>query len=786
MGAGAAGLAAARQLQQLGYKVKILEARDRIGGRVHTSLALGGSPIDLGASIITGLIGNPLDEPYIQTSCRGKTIGDNAKIYNRQTGDLIDPELDMRMNQFFNDLLDRVAIKGAKAAELEDRSLGLAMEELLSSNISPDERGMLDWFYANLEYACACDLKHLSNKHWDQDDVFDFSGDHLMLIDGYLSMLEPLSKDLDIVFNTEINHIAYSEEGVALSSSNGIIFRADAALVTIPLGVLKDGWVQFDPPLPEEKQESIRKLGYGLLNKIAMCFEETFWDDTVDWIGTVNTDGNRDARGHAYLLWNMQRFSGKPILVALCSGEAGHTLETLDKEKAIDDVLDMLKRIYKLDKKPQPTSTVITSWESDKYARGSYSYVGIGASASDYNELARTLLNRLYFGGEATNRYHPATVAGAYQSGIREAQKIHDFFYPPPTPTEPPSFSIAMAKDEQRRRKNLKRYMNRVKGSHRRGIMRERSSVLGSGNEALKFKYEYMFSKVKETEGPRYQSFAAPAPEPKRRKDRTDRDSFGKQDNWDTNRTRYLKQERQKNRKDDDWGTSSKSSGDWDSPSTKDSWMDSPQQRHSNKGNHRLNKNGRNNLPKGRTNNRRQDSNNSNADWKRPPLFNKRNRDISDEWTTTSKPDDDWGSSTSKSNNDWGAPQQSGDAWGSSNSDWDNTSSSWVNSVSSDWSTDPNTDWNSKSSSNGTKNSGEEQRRNFRTWVANLVVKVLSKHKEIFESTEKFKKASRTYTHKVVDRENGKWEISDKKEKKIKDYIKSEIKRKRSKQRKAL
>lgn len=606
------------------------------------------------------------------------------------------PELDSKMDQIFNEMLERVSMKSPKFADAEDRSLGIALDNVINYDFDAESRGMLDWYYANLEYACATDLKNLSNKYWDQDDVFDFQGEHLMLTEGYIAMFDPIAKDLDIELNTEVNKIVYDENGADVFTSDGKKYHGDAVLVTVPLGVLKDDWIKFEPPLPEDKRESIKKLGYGLLNKIALHFEDAFWDTNVDWIGTINVEENRDLRGHVYLFWNMQKFTNQPILVALCAGEASHILEERNKEEVIEEVLLILQRIYKLDKPPVPKSSVITAWKKDKYARGSYSYVAIGSSASDYNKLAETVMNRVYFGGEATNRYHPATVAGAYQSGIREARKIHNFFYPPQPPTQPPSFSIAVQQEEKKRRANSKKYAKRgLKSKHRRGILRQRTSVLGSGDVNLKFKYEYIFNKAKQTDdAPRYQSYGSIVGSTdfkekfSRHNDKFNRDVKGYRS--DRNQRRQFSRDSE------------------------------------NKNDRRL-------------------SSSSNMDNKNEWDVSKRRKSNENEW-----------------NNNWEMTKTS----------LSETSLTTTNDDGDDYFTDVL----AKQEEN-VSNNDDEIRRKFRDWVAAIVVKKLSKYKSKIED---FKKQSRKYTHKIVEKEiiSGKWDMSDKKKKKIIKYLKSEIKRK--------
>lgn len=181
------------------------------------------------------------------------------------------------------------------------------------------EIGLLGWYWANLEYACACDLSCLSLRNWDQDDPFDFSGDHLILVDGYKAMLKPIAKTLDVRLNHPVKTIKYGDVGgggVEVVTNDGTTFTADAVVCTLPLGVLKTPMVAFDPPLPQWKRDSINALGFGILNKVALKFEEVFWEEDAMWFGKVNnrsrapsyskvmTNCSRDERGLNYLWWN--------------------------------------------------------------------------------------------------------------------------------------------------------------------------------------------------------------------------------------------------------------------------------------------------------------------------------------------------------------------------------------------------------------------------------------------------------------------------------------------------
>lgn len=142
-------------------------------------------------------------------------------------------------------------------------------------------------------------------------------------------------------------------------------------------------------------------------------------------VDSLNQKDYTKGRGRAYLFWNTVKASGRPMLVALMAGDAAKTAEALSDEVLIDDVLDKLETIFRLEDKPKPVETIVTRWRQDRFARGSYSYVAPSADPGDYDAMARPVDN-IFFGGEATCVTHPATVHGAYISGLRAASQVLD------------------------------------------------------------------------------------------------------------------------------------------------------------------------------------------------------------------------------------------------------------------------------------------------------------------------------------------------------------------------
>uniref|UniRef100_A0A8C5AL60 Lysine-specific histone demethylase n=1 Tax=Gadus morhua TaxID=8049 RepID=A0A8C5AL60_GADMO len=309
--------------------------------------------------------------------------------------------------------------------------------------LSSRDRQILDWHFANLEFANATPLSTLSLKHWDQDDDFEFTGSHLTVRNGYSCVPVALAEGLDIKLNTAVKQVRYTASGCEViavntrSTSQTFIYKCDAVLCTLPLGVMKQQppAVQFMPSLPEWKTAAIQRMGFGNLNKVVLCFDRVFWDPSVNLFGHVGS--TTASRGELFLFWNLYK---APILLALMAGEAAGIMENISDDVIVGRCLAILKGIFGSSAVPQPKETVVTRWRADPWARGSYSYVAAGSSGNDYDLMAQPItpgpaipgasqpVPRLFFAGEHTIRNYPATVHGALLSGLREAGRIADQF----------------------------------------------------------------------------------------------------------------------------------------------------------------------------------------------------------------------------------------------------------------------------------------------------------------------------------------------------------------------
>jgi monoamine oxidase len=413
LGAGIAGLGAARLLQDAGLRVSVIEARNRIGGRTHTSNLWPDLPVDMGASWIHGTRGNPLTAlaraaglKVVPTSYdRSVTLDAQGRrlAFARAAQRALD--LVERARDRFDDAEADLSLQAAVEAAPGWRRMAAAERRIARLAIN-----------TRIEHEYSGDWSRLSAWHFDEGE--DFPGPDAVVIPGYGAIAARLARGIDLRLGARVTRIAPRPGGVEITTPAGRI-AGDCAIVTLPLGVLQAGAVQFAEPLARSRQTAIDRLGTGLLNKCVLRFDRVFWPPEVDWIDFLGPVETLWADWTSYL-----PATGQPLLAGFNAARTAEAVEGWDDRSTTASALEALRAMFG-SAVPDPVGSQISRWRRDPFACGAYSFKAVGSSRADRESLfGADWEGRLHFAGEATSGACPATVHGALMTGQAVARAI--------------------------------------------------------------------------------------------------------------------------------------------------------------------------------------------------------------------------------------------------------------------------------------------------------------------------------------------------------------------------
>ncbi|KAJ0975694.1 hypothetical protein J5N97_017659 [Dioscorea zingiberensis] len=424
IGSGFAGLGAARALKNASFEVIVLESRDRIGGRVYTDYSFG-FPVDMGASWLHGVCEeNPL-APLIGRLGLPlyRTSGDNSVLFDHDLesyalfdtdGHQVPQELVERIGHVFENILEEA--NKLRQETTEDMSIAQAIASVMERRPDLRQEGLahkvLQWYLCRMEGWFASDADTISLKHWDKEVLLP--GGHGLMVRGYRPVLNTLARGLDIRLRHRVTKIFRGKKGVEITVENGKTFVVDAAVITVPLGVLKANSIKFEPRLPEWKEEAIADIAIGTENKIALHFDKVFWPN-VEFLGVVSST----SYGCSYFL-NLHKATGHPVLVYMPAGRLAHDIAKMSDKAAASFAFSQLKEI--LPDASEPIQYLVSHWGTDVNSLGSYSYGAVG-KAYDLHEKLRVPVDNLFFAGEATSLKYTGTVHGAFSTGLMAAEE---------------------------------------------------------------------------------------------------------------------------------------------------------------------------------------------------------------------------------------------------------------------------------------------------------------------------------------------------------------------------
>ncbi|MEA2336174.1 MAG: hypothetical protein QOE82_181 [Thermoanaerobaculia bacterium] len=421
VGAGAAGLAAARDLSAAGKRVCVLEARERIGGRIHTIRETGSAlPIELGAEFIHG----EAEETFAIVDAAGLLAYELPDEHWWSRGGRW-----TRVNDFWGEM----ARIRSRIGDGPDRSFADFIKSQRS--LSPRAKELATNFVEGYHAAHADRISARALQLADGEQESGASR-QFRIGSGYDTLMSWLRTGLDpqrstLRLGTAVTDVVWREGHVAIRTARGEELTAKAAIITIPIGVWKapagqPGAISFTPEL-RNKQRAIAKLEVGHVVKIILRFRERFWDDEV--FLDSHTQGRSPNFIHVFdsdiPTWWTPAPVRAPMLTAWAGGHAADKLQAESPESRIDRALQSLATTFGMTRAKLDAlldATHAHDWQADPFSRGAYSYAGVGGTRA-HKELAKAAESTLFFAGEVTSGDETGTVAGAIASGKRAARE---------------------------------------------------------------------------------------------------------------------------------------------------------------------------------------------------------------------------------------------------------------------------------------------------------------------------------------------------------------------------
>lgn len=414
LGAGVAGLSTAHALVDTELDVLVVEARDRLGGRVHTDRSFAGFPLEFGAEFVHG--------ERVPTWEWLERLGLETVHWNKRDDSWVrmadGTRLTMAEARASDPLFDVTrswALPAVPARPLE--SFGRYLQRI---GFQPEQIDYVRRAFAN---AAGESLRHLDAASM-LDSIAgagDTGHEDFRIVEGYGAVLEALGIGAEIRTQTLVTRVVESQGGVSVFTADGDEIVGKLLVCTLPVGVLAAGDVEFLPGLPPTKLGALRGLGMGPAVKCVYRFREPLTPPGIKAIY---------ASGRAPMWWtpSFGHETDAVVWTAFLTGDAAMDLLRRGEEEALDDALESLRRELG---RPglQAVDARLIDWVSDPLARGGYSYVRPGHRG--VRELLAEPTPPILWAGEATSpEADAATVHGALQSGRRAAKEVLELLKP--------------------------------------------------------------------------------------------------------------------------------------------------------------------------------------------------------------------------------------------------------------------------------------------------------------------------------------------------------------------
>jgi len=408
-----AGLAAAGELSSAGTRVLLLEARNRLGGRIHTIQdPHTGIAIELGAEFVHGRAPE-IFGVVSANGLRADEIEGDAWCLSGGTPRLCD---------FFGEV---EALLSRMDAGRPDQSFA----SYLSSQQASEEAkrwatGYIEGFHAaNVDEVSIHSIikGDRADEEIDGERQFRIAGGYGVLVEALYNRVD--QERSDVRLNTEVKVVHWRDGEVTAYVNEGEAIRARCALITVPLGVLQAGAITFVPPLTS-KQESLSRLGMGGVKRVTLVLRERLWETSSSELRRMSfLFSQHETFPTWWTLWP----NPAPVITAWVPPRSAQWCAGLPEESIRREAVQALAGMLRLDAAKVDAAVVACytyDWVSDPFSLGAYSWVKVGGGDAE-KQLAEPVANTIFFAGEATNYDgHNGTVHGAIATGSRAAREI--------------------------------------------------------------------------------------------------------------------------------------------------------------------------------------------------------------------------------------------------------------------------------------------------------------------------------------------------------------------------
>ena len=435
LGAGMSGVSAARKLYDSSVSFIILEAREKVGGRMR-AVSFAGATVEMGANWIHGVDTNvnskykvnPLWNLKNQAGLQTMIDAEVLKVYNASGND-VTTDANAAVDSYEGYKAQIQALSNAGGAS--DISVRAALNSV--GWVPQTSPSTLFADYYDFDSDAATRPENVSLYGWKMESTFeDFGPSNYLVVDprGYEYLVQfvgqPFLNTAALHLNTTVTTVTYSDGCVCaavVEQGRAKTYCGRQGVVTFSIGVLQSNTVTFSPPLPQWKIDAISKFLLPLYLKVFIAFNETFWsaDAGINFIGRAVSDP--DSYAYTLAVPIGQFLPNKPsILLFIVTGNAAYRVASQNVSVTKQELLSALTSVYG-NFRATVVDILVPDWASNSLYYGSYSTPRVGITADTFTNLASPVQS-LYFSGEATSLDYQGSVHGAYLSGMETADSI--------------------------------------------------------------------------------------------------------------------------------------------------------------------------------------------------------------------------------------------------------------------------------------------------------------------------------------------------------------------------